>query len=333
MSLKALLQERAHALGFQAVGVTSAAPFLEDEAAILDRIDRSLMDGLPWFTRERAHRATHPGALLPGARSVVALAASYFHQEPAAPAPDGPRGRVARYAWGADYHTVLRERCERLVDALAVALGRRPAARVFVDSSPLAERAVARRAGVGWTGKNTNILVPRTGSWVFLASIILDVDLEPDAPLRTHCGSCTRCIDACPTGAITEPYVLDNTRCISYQTIENRGAVPAGLRPGIGDWVFGCDICQEVCPVNRRPVESAMAEFAASDADRTRPLLTGLLALSDTAFRERFQGTAVLRAKAAGLRRNAAVALGNVADAATVAASAAVRDGRRDGGG
>jgi len=236
-TLKELLRVQALDLGFQAMGVTSAAPFLADEAAILDRIDRGLMDGLSWFTQERAHRSTHPEVLLPGARSVIALAASYFHQHPDAEEPHPRRGRVARYAWGADYHTVLRKRCERLVDALTAALGYRPAARIFVDSSPLTERAAARRAGVGWTGKHTNLLVPRTGSWVFLAAIILEIDLEPDEPLRTHCGSCTRCIDACPTGAITEPYVLDNTRCISYQTIENRGTSRLICAPA---WAIGC---------------------------------------------------------------------------------------------
>ncbi|MSQ28389.1 MAG: tRNA epoxyqueuosine(34) reductase QueG [Dehalococcoidia bacterium] len=321
MSLITFLREKAAELGFQAVGITSAAPLAEAEAAMLDRVSAGLMDGLPWFTPERVRRATRPADLLPGARSVVSLAASYLRRDETNGTPEsGPRGRVAHYAWGGDYHQVLRDRTRALVDALAGELGRTPASRVFVDSSPLAERAVAQRSGVGWFGKNTNILVPRAGSYVFLASVILDVDLPEDEPVRTHCGSCTRCIDACPTGAITAPYTLDNTRCISFQTIENRGAIPSEIRPELGDWVFGCDICQEVCPVNRRAVETAIHEFEAASPDVARPPLLQLLTLTQDAYAQRFRGSAIKRAKAVGLRRNAAVALGNSGDRSTVPA-------------
>ncbi|MEK7215546.1 MAG: tRNA epoxyqueuosine(34) reductase QueG [Chloroflexota bacterium] len=321
MPITSFLREKAAELGFQAVGITSAASFPEAEAVMLDRLETGLMAGLPWFTPERVRRATRPADLLPGARSVVSLAASYLAGDRADEAAVGAlRGRVARYAWGSDYHQVLRDRARSLVEALAGELERAPVARVFVDSSPLAERAVARRSGVGWFGKNTNILVPRVGSYVFLASIILDVDLPEDEPLRTHCGSCTRCIDACPTGAITASYTLDNSRCISYQTIENRGAILAEIRPEMGDWVFGCDICQEVCPVNRRAVETAIDEFGAAGPDVARPSLLQLLTLTQDAYAQRFRESAIKRAKAVGLQRNAAVALGNSGDRSSVPA-------------
>ena len=327
MSLASFIKEQALALGFQAVGIAAAADFRETEGLILQRIDAGRLDGLPWFTKDRARLACRPEELLPGARSIIALGASYHQPEPEAGDGYGPRGRVARYAWGQDYHKTLRRRASELLDAISRELGYSPGARVFVDSSPLAERAVAQRAGLGWFGKNTNILTHGVGSWTLLVSIIVDIDLPPDEPLRTHCGSCTRCIDACPTGALVEPYVLDNTRCISYQTIENRGAIPRDLRPLVGDWVFGCDICQDVCPVNRRPADALMPEFAPKHADAVRPVLTDLLQMDVAGYEQRFGGRAVTRAKRTGLRRNAAVALGNAGDEGAVPALvAALRD-------
>ena len=327
MSVSSFIKEQALALGFQAVGIAAAADFRETEGLILQRIDAGRLDGLPWFTKDRARLACRPEELLPGARSIIALGASYHQPEPEAGGGSGPRGRVARYAWGQDYHKTLRRRASELLDAISRELGYSPGARVFVDSSPLAERAVAQRAGLGWFGKNTNILTHGVGSWTLLVSIIVDIDLPPDEPLRTHCGSCTRCIDACPTGALVEPYVLDNTRCISYQTIENRGAIPHDLRPLVGDWVFGCDICQDVCPVNRRPADTLMPEFAPKHADAVRPVLTDLLQMDVTDYQQRFGGRAVTRAKRTGLRRNAAVALGNAGDEGAVPALiAALRD-------
>ena len=331
MSLASFIKERARELGFQAVGITSAADFTSTEEVLLRRIDGGLMDGLSWFTPARARLACRPRELLPGARSIVTLAASYLTPEPDIPSapsrvaglgerPDGPRGRVARYAWGKDYHDVLRARLRELTEALAGELGRRPGARIFVDSSPLADRAVAQRAGVGWYGKNTNILVHGLGSWAFLAALILDIDLPEDEPLLTNCGSCDLCIRACPTGALLDPYVLDNARCISYQTIENRGAIPQELRPLMADWVYGCDICQDVCPVNDKAATSPIQEFQPGSAEATQPLLTALLDMDVPTYQERFRGSPMKRAKRAGLQRNAAVALGNTRDGATVPA-------------
>ncbi len=190
--------------------------------------------------------------------------------------------------------------------------------RWYTDTGPMLDRAVAERAGVGWFGKNTNILTSQ-GSWMLLAQIITTLELQPDEPLKKTCGACTACIEACPTGAIVAPYVLDNSRCISYLTIENRGAIPPELRPLIGDWIFGCDICQDVCPVNRKArVGQAYEELTRDAEGRARPELVELLSLDDDGFRERFRQSAVLRAKPAGMRRNVCVALGNIADPTTV---------------
>jgi epoxyqueuosine reductase len=183
-------------------------------------------------------------------------------------------------------------------------------ARWYVDDGPMLDRAAAARAGLGWFGKNTNILTSELGSWVLLGQIITDLELEPDLPLEKSCGSCVRCIDACPTGAIVAPYVIDNARCISYQTIENRGSIPAELRPLMLDWVFGCDICQEVCPVNRKEKPTSEPYFGRRDLAVVD--LMEILEMTDSQFLERFAGTPIIRAKRTGLQRNACVALGNL---------------------
>jgi epoxyqueuosine reductase len=325
MGLTEDVKEVALELGFDRVGVSDAAPLYEAERAIRERLAAGMMDGLRWFTPERAHLATRPQELLPGARSILALAASYLGARPAPePVPGQPRGRIARYAWGGDYHDVLRDLARRLVERLPAVAGRAVNARIFVDSSPLAERAVAERAGLGWFGKNTMLLLPGVGSWAFLCEVILDLDLEPDSPLRKSCGACRRCLDVCPTGALVAPGVLDNGRCISFLTIELKDRIPRELRPQMGDWVFGCDDCQEVCPVNRHPLGVRLAALRAYDDEAAFPRLLPLLALDEAPFRARYRGSAVLRAKRWGLQRNACVALGNLGDPAAVPALSAV---------
>ena len=307
-SIKAYATE----LGFDVVRITTAEPFLRDGAAAIERVRDGLMDGLPWYTEERVRRANHPEALLSGARSIISLAMSYLTGEPT-PGDPGPTGKVARYAWGDDYHGVIKKRLRRFVEGLSKRLDRPVRSRIFVDDGPMNDRAAAARAGVGWFGKNTNILTPSHGSWVLLAQAITDLDLEPDQPLAKTCGDCVRCIDACPTGAIVAPYVIDNTRCISFLTIELRGSIPRELRPLVGDWVFGCDICQDVCPVNRKAGNSLEPAFRQRH-DFGAPALLPLLALDDRAFRERFRDSPIRRAKRAGLQRNVCVALGNIGD-------------------
>ena len=336
--LKATVTAHARACGFDLVCVTSADDFTADRDAALERIREGRMDGLPWYTESRVMRGTSPAELLPGAQSIICLGLSYLGDdwtEAGRPSTGSGRtdggglertgvGRVARYAWVRDYHRVMKRRMREFVRSVERELGAEIAARWYVDDGPMLDRAAANRAGIGWFGKNTNILTPTFGSWVFLGQVITDLELEPDAPLKKSCGSCVRCIEDCPTGAIVAPYVVDNARCISYLTIENRGPIPRELRPLMGDWVFGCDICQDVCPVNRKarpagqpiPFPAAMRSSPSTSSGPTEQMtfldLIELLEMSEDEFRGRFAGTPVMRAKRTGMQRNACVALGNL---------------------
>ena len=317
-NLKAVVKEHAAELGFDLVRVTSAEEFSSDRAAALERIRAGLMAGLPWYTESRVERGTRPEELLPGARSIICLGLNYYlPQETPSPA-SMPAGQVARYARGRDYHNVMKKRMRRYVDGLSLRLETEISARWYVDDGPMLDRAAANRAGLGWFGKNTNILTPSLGSWVFLGQVITDLVIEPDSPLKKTCGSCVRCIDACPTGAIIGPYVIDNSKCISHLTIENRGPIPRALRPLMLDWVFGCDICQEVCPVNRKAIPATEPAFKNPGAGLLD--LVELLSLSEEEFLLRYRGTPIMRAKRVGLQRNACVALGNHRDPAAIPA-------------
>jgi epoxyqueuosine reductase len=228
-------------------------------------------------------------------------------------------GRVSRYAWGADYHDVILGKLNQLAEWIQGQVEQRLAYRAYVDTGPLLERELAQQAGLGWIGKNTNLIHPRMGSYFFLGELLLALELEPDAPFANdRCGSCTACLNACPTGALTAPRTLDARRCISYLTVEHREAIPEQTRPLIGDWVFGCDVCQEVCPWNRR-----FARPTREPAFRSRRAtldLVEVLALDEDAFRSRFRETPVWRARRSGLLRNAAVVLGNLGDPAVIPA-------------
>ena len=319
-ALRRQIDQLAREVGFDLVAVTDAAEFADDRDAALRRIDDNLMDGLPWFTKDRVRRGASPGELLPGARSVISLGLNYYPAGEDADATPPGQGRVARYARGRDYHRVMKRRMRRLVIALSEQLGERFAARWYVDDGPMLDRAAAARAGLGWFGKNGNILNPTYGSWILLGQIITNLPLAPDTPLRKSCGECARCIPACPTDAIVAPYVVDNRRCISYLTIEHKGAIPRELRPVMGNWVFGCDICQEVCPVNRKAQATGDPNFGRRDLSAVD--LIDLLEMTEEKFRQRFAGTPIMRAKWAGMQRNAGVALGNLGDAAAVPALA-----------
>ena len=301
---------------FDLVAVASADEFASDREEALRRIDAGLMDGLPWFNRQRVQRGTDPEALLPGARSIISLGWNYYPAED--PPASGDQGLIARYARGRDYHRVMKRRMRRMVLDLTERIGERFAARWHVDDGPMLDRAAAARAGLGWFGKNGNILNPTYGSWLLLGQIITDLPLAPDTPLAKTCGQCTRCMPACPTDAIVAPYVVDNRRCISYLTIEHKGVIPVELRSFMGNWVFGCDICQEVCPVNRKAKFTGDPNFGRTDLSAVD--LVELLEMTDERFRERFAGTPVMRAKRVGMQRNACVALGNAGDPAAVPA-------------
>jgi epoxyqueuosine reductase len=258
---------------------------------------------------------------MPDVRSLVSLGISYLSAGAEdSTRPGAPAGRIARYAWGQDYHEVFKDKLWALHAFVQEQLGRPVAARALADTARITDRAVAERAGMGWYGKNTNLLTHEFGSWVLLGELLLDVPLPPDAPLRTHCGACTRCLPACPTGALIAPGVLDSDRCISYLTIEHKGPIPRDLRPLIGNWIFGCDLCQEVCPVNRHRTPPNHPEFVPRPEVGSSPDLIPLLDLTEAEFRERFRGSPIRRAKWAGLRRNVCVALGNSGDPAAVPA-------------
>ena len=336
MSLTEQIKEQAYALGFDLARVTRADPLPGAEAALKERIAAGLMGGLDWFTAERAEVSSNPQALLPTARSVLSLGTFYLTDAPRdLTVPGNPHGRVSSYAWGDDYHEVIRRRLDQLAEYVrGFAAPGEEKTIVFVDTGRMVDRAVAQRAGLGWYGKNTNILTKEWGSWVFLSELVTSLELEPDEPLGANCGRCELCLHACPTNAFVAPYVLDNRRCISYLTIEHRGSIPLELRPLIGNHIFGCDICQEVCPVNHvaetrltRAGELGVSvargrrlEFQPRTAESSSPALIPLLAMDEEGFRERFRHSPVKRTKRRGLLRNVCVALGNLGDPAAVPA-------------
>lgn len=298
--------------GLTVSAVTSAAPFPE-LADHLDRhIDAGHLDGLDWFTHDRARFSSDARNLQPSARSILSVGISYWPGPTGKPDDGIPRGRISRYAWGRDYHRVIKRRLEALHADLERELDRTIESRLLVDTARIVDRAVAARAGLGWYGKNSLLIVPGFGSWVLLGEMLLDLDLEPDEPLDRNCGKCTICIDQCPTGAIVEPYTIHTPTCISYLTIELRESVPRELRPKMGDWVYGCDVCQEVCPYTSAARTMDDEELRPGSIDNTYPSLHWLLQMSPDEFGATYFGTPVPRTKRRGLARNAAIALGNI---------------------
>ena len=326
--LLAELRQESLRLGFSRLGIAPAGPPPRQDLvrSWINKGFAGVMSG--WFERQQQLRAD-PATLLAGVRSVIMLATD--HATSVATATDAAgghrsvsdlesgsgQGRLARYAWGDDYHDLLRGRVNQLGAWLEA---RVPGCqtRGVVDSAPLAEREFAWLAGLGWFGKNTMLIDPRAGSFFLLTALLTDLDLPPDTPIEVdHCGTCTACLDACPTAAFVEPRVLDASRCLSALTIEDHGPVAAELRPGMQDWIFGCDICQEVCPWNRLAPGSAEPTFQPRENPVGLPL-ADLLALDERAFRQRFKGSPLLRAKRRGLLRSAAIALGNRPDPAAL---------------
>lgn len=316
--LKPRVVEAAISAGACAVRVTSAA----DHAVARERM-RAAFAGEEFATwgydERRAIDATSPRTLLPGAASVVCAALAY-----GTPAPHGRpplSGRVSNYAWSPeDYHGKMREVLLRIAAVLDTEAGA-PATRIACDTAPLAERAFAERAGMGWVGKHTNLILPGVGSYVFLGEVVTTLALEPDEPLRKSCGSCARCVSACPTGALRGDYTIDARLCISDLT-QRRDGIPVEMRPLIGGWIWGCDLCQEACPPTRRASPRVDRSFEAPDAEHAFPDLQSLLSMRAGAFKRRFGKTAMGWRGSAVLRRNAAAALGNELDRATVPALA-----------
>lgn len=297
--------------GFDLAGIARAdAP--PDLAFFAEWVARGFAGEMAYLTTQVARRSDLRAAF-PWARSVLCVGLQYDTPHPYSTSAPAGCGWISRYAWGDDYHDVMKARLDRVVERLRAAAGPFEA-RAYVDTGPVAEKAWAAAAGLGAWGKNGCLLHPEHGSWFFLGEVVTDLDLPADAPRPDLCGSCTACLQACPTGALVAPYVLDATRCISYLTIEVKGPVPEERRAGVGRHVFGCDICQDVCPWNRKRRHRGEAAFEPR-AGAEAPDLAGLALLDESSFRERFRRSPVKRAKRRGLVRNVAVALGNAGDA------------------
>jgi epoxyqueuosine reductase len=313
MQLKDDIKQEAFSLGFTISGVI--LPDRPHTYLAYERwVDAGRHASMAYLATQRARqRRADPQLILPEAHSIFALGIRYPNPTTIAdPHPEQPSGRVAAYAWGDDYHRVIPPRLEELHRRLEHLAGQSIIWRGYTDTGPILERDAAQQAGIGWIGKNTCLIHPQQGSYFLLAEMFTDLEIEPDDPLRTdHCGNCTRCMDACPTGCILPDRTIASDRCIAYLTIENKGEIPANLRPLIGDWVFGCDICQIVCPWNIRFTQPDSEPAFHPRPGVPRPILVDELTLSPQAFNRKFKNSPIQRAKRRGYLRNVAVALGN----------------------
>ncbi len=319
-SLTALAVAAAHDLGFDLVGVTAAGPS-PDFMRYEDWLAAGYHGEMGYLSTRAADRADLRD-WAPDARSVILVGVSYYREMlPAALRNDPSRGQIAAYAWSDDYHEALKPLLFQLDASIRAASGRATHGKVFVDSGPVLERSWAQAAGLGFIGKNTCLISPDRGSWLFLAGLAVPEVLQahrPPAARSGTCGRCNRCLDVCPTGALPAPHLLDARRCISYLTIELKDAIPRELRPLMGNWIFGCDLCQDVCPWNRRFARPAQQAVLQTRPELVAPSLLKLLALDEDKFRQRFKNSPVRRAKRRGLLRNVCVALGNWGDPVAV---------------
>ncbi len=305
------VKDEALRLGFDLCGIAPAENFPELRF-LREWLDAGYGGEMGYLARG-AGRRMDIRQVLPSARSVIVAAMVYNTDQPYSTEATGDRAEISRYAWGEDYHRVMGEGLDALIAWMREHCDGPFEARPYVDTGPVQERVFAQHGGLGWIGKNTCLINPDLGSWLFLSEIVTSLALEPDEPGFDQCGSCTLCLEACPTGALVEPHVLDATRCISYLTIELKGAIPESVRAGVGRHVYGCDICQEVCPWNVRPAVTARGEWLPR-AEFDRPGLTEMWHASDERLRAALRGSAMTRAKLTGIRRNIATALGNSND-------------------
>jgi epoxyqueuosine reductase len=296
------VKERAQFEGFQKVGIVRAEPLAEEAGRLKEWLARGYHGEMSWMARD-VEKRLNPLELFPPARSIVVVALNYYtpdqHQENSA------TGKVSRYAWGDDYHDVLKTKLELLLSWIREQEPR-AAGKVCVDIQPTLDKAWAVRAGLGWLGKHSNVITPEYGSWVFIGELLLNLDLPADAErIEDHCGTCTLCIDACPTQAITEPYVVDSNQCLSYATIELRAPeLPETIQHGLSGWLYGCDVCQDVCPWNRFEEATPETRFAPREGNVNADL-DEILELTPETYAERFRRSAMKRAKLSGLQRNA----------------------------
>lgn len=296
----AIVKAEAQKLGFDFCGI-SKADFLEDEAPRLEHWLEQKMQGSMAYMANHFDMRLDPRLLVPGAKTIVSLLLNYYTEQQQVD-PEAPR--LSKYAYGEDYHRVIKRKLKELLSALQQQIGESVGGRVFVDSAPVMDKVWARRSGLGWMGKHTNLINKNQGSYFFIAELILDVELEPDGPVKDYCGTCTRCIDACPTDAIVQPYVVDGSKCISYFTIELKDQLlPADQKGKFENWMFGCDICQQVCPWNRfsKPHHEPAFEAQPELLQMTKQEWTEL---TEEVFENLFRHSAVKRAKFEGMKRN-----------------------------
>lgn len=298
-SLTQKIKAQALELGFNKVGITRAEVLTEEGKHLQEWLNRRYHGTMDWMERNLEKRID-PRNIVPNAKSVISVAMNYYADVPHTDSPE--IGKISRYAWGDDYHILVTARIQTLVDCIKQ---EKPDAnaKAYVDTGPVMDKAWAVRAGIGWLGKHTNVITKEYGSWVFLGNIIVDVQLEYDEPIADFCGSCTACIDACPTQAIVEPYVLDATKCISYLTIEHKGEIPGELKPKFENWIYGCDICQDVCPWNSFQQQTNEQAFLPREANVT-PQLKELENITKEEFNERFRKSPIKRPKREGFVRN-----------------------------
>jgi epoxyqueuosine reductase len=309
LSLKESIRRDALDLGFDLVGVAPPGPYPEHEA-YLRWLDQGLHGEMGYMARNPEKRRD-VREILPSARSVVVCALDYHTRHPLSTEIEDPeRGWISRYAWGDDYHDVVKAMLLELVERIRARTGPGLETKVYVDTGPVSDRVLAYRAGLGWFAKNTCIIHPKLGSWLFIGSAITNLELEPDLPMADHCGTCRLCLDACPTSAFPAPLVLDSNRCISYLTIEVKGTVPESMEGGTGNHVFGCDVCQDVCPWNRK-APAGGGEALEPREGNVAPRLEELLELDREAFNRRFRKSPLKRPKWRGFLRNVLLALGN----------------------
>ena len=312
--MKSTLTQKIHTrskeLGFDLVGIS---PAKDSETIDLYRkwLDNGYAGKMEYLKRHLPLKED-PRTLLKETKSVISLAMNYYTIDPPTDLSEDPsRGQISRYAWGDDYHDVIRDKLQQLVEYIKTTTESELHSRVFVDSGPILEREYAQKSGLGWIGKNTNLINWQTGSWYFLAEILISLELEYNTePVRGSCGTCTKCIDECPTDAILEPNVLDSRLCISYLTIELKDSIPKELRPQIGNLIFGCDICQEVCPWNSKAVPTSEPAFQPRKNNLT-PKLLPLLEITQSDFSKKYKGSPIKRTKWKGFLRNVIVAVGN----------------------
>ncbi|MCS7282074.1 MAG: tRNA epoxyqueuosine(34) reductase QueG [Anaerolineae bacterium] len=291
------LRTFARSLGFDLLGVSPPTPPDWALRTYREWLAQGFHGEMAYMARpDRVARREDPSRILPGVRAIVCVAVNYYPGPPPPTATDPDRGRISNYAWGRDYHDWMLPRLEELAAHLRAATGGTARYRTYVDTGPILERAFAAQAGLGFIGKNTCLIHPRLGSWLFLGEILVDVDLPfTGPPIPSRCGTCARCLEACPTGALVAPYVLDARRCISYLTVEFRGEIPPDLRARMGNWVYGCDVCQEVCPWNRFARLTHVPDFRPASADRVAPLREALATMDERTFQEWFGESPVAR--------------------------------------